>query len=445
MNATPIIKKDLLLVLLVLLVAAILRLPNLAFPDRTMFDEVVYREYTLMTLEHRPHFDIHPPLAKLLMLFVTKAYPSEAEHVPVRGGEPFGDFPYVPMRTLVAVFGIALPAIVYGIARAIGQRPLVALIPAALVALDNALILYSRAILPDMILLSLEFAGLLFAIIASRRERGGTLLGVISIALFALAIAVKWTALGMLFVGALFLLSGKRYAALASGVLIVPLVYALAFSAYLSEFPEGGRLQPVIVPYVVPWIEEASFPKGGGIDETLAFIPLHTELALRANTDPEVNAEVFRAAPPIRWPLGASGILFWHSRGSMESIHLMGNVVAWTMAILAFAVYLARLAVRTARKRPIDRPTLILAIGALANYLPFLVIDRPLYLYHYFATLLLLFLLVPEASPLFATMSEKRRRALIALVIAIVAFGFIVILPETYGCSFGGWTPACIP
>ena len=448
MNTLPRYARDLFFLMLILVVAALLRLTGIAHPDMTMFDEVIYKNYITMTLAGQPSFDIHPPLAKLLMLEVAKGYDFPLTHNMTKEMVPFGSFPYVPLRSLVALFGMLLPVFVYGIGRKIGYSSKWALVPALFVACDSALILYSRVMLPDMILLTMNFAGIFFAISAAK-ARGVMryLYTALAICSLAAAFSIKWTALGILATALAIFIRKKMWWTVIGVFVMTPLVYIGSFLVFFQYFPSGGSIAPMFEgtqdPYNIGWITSVEFPHGKNLADDIAFLPTLHRTIIRANTDSEVNKQVFRPEGPRDWPLGKSSITFWHQNNGGAKISLTGNIVLWSISFLLLCYECCRLAIRALRKktRTTDGYELLLVFGFLVNYVPFFFIARPMYIYHYFPALILLFLLIPKLSShlqndliqLVNVPILPKLLAAIAIMFAILCF--LVLLPSTYGFS----------
>lgn len=442
---------DLIYCFLLFTIAILLRYPFVSHPNMSMFDELLYKNYVSMTLAGEPSFDIHPPLAKLLMIKVSEHYDFPLSHNKVKAMEPFGEFPYVPLRELSALFGAILPLFVYGIGRKIGYERKIALIPAFLVTTDNALITYSRVMLPDMILLTLIAAGIFFTVAAiSTLGHKRTLYSALSIIVLSAAFSVKWTALGVIVVAVALFVRKKMWKSILGIFIIAPIVYITSFLLFFQFFPAGGQMLPMFAgsddPFNVAWITEPAFPHGGNLDEALAFLPTLHGIILRTNSDPEIMNQVFRSKPAYLWPLGRSGILFWHSRVSDALIRFSGNVVVWGIAFLLFLYECFSITWAFFRKtfKQFDDFELFLVAGYLVNFLPFLIIDRPMYLYHYFTALLFLFLLIPKVLPRLSadlvrlTGNAKLPRILLTLAIVFSVSCFFLLLPTTYGFTFFG-------
>lgn len=448
---TFLISRDFALLVLLLFIAALFRFPSIAAPSITEFDELIYRNYIVMTLAGQPSFDIHPPVTKLLMLGVAKQYEFTLIHSSEKRMQPFGDFPYVPLRRFVALFGVLLPLFIYAIGRKIGYESVIAFIPAAVVALDPALILYSRVMLPDMILLVAVFAGIFFALSAAKAS-GVTRqsFAAAAIVLFGCAVSTKWTALAALAVVVALFVRKKMWGAIAAAFVVIPLIYVGSFLVFLQYFPNGGTVAPMFKgntdPYNVPWITEVEVPASGNMIRSLSFLADFHKIILRANTDHEVNSQVYRPESARDWPLGKSDILFWHEEEGAALIRLTGNVVLWSSAFILFVYECYSLSRRLRRKELTEAEDyeLLLVAGYLMNYLPFFFISRPMYLYHYFTALIFLFLLAPMVLPRLrddlVRISGRPRLPLIllALLLSAAVTCFVLLLPTTYGFNLFG-------
>ena len=127
-------------------------------------------------------------------------------------------------------------------------------------------------------------------------------------------------------------------------------------------------------------------------------------------------------------------------------IRLTGNVPLWCIGFLLFIYECLDIVLRLMkkRKRVFDEYEFILVLGYLINYLPFLLISRPMYLYHYFVALLFLFLLAPKILPrLRDDLVYITGRPMVSVVLTVVALAtaivcFVLLLPTTYGFTFFG-------
>lgn len=434
--------RDIAIILALFLLAAFLRLPGLDHPQTTIFDEPVYANFTIKTNEHIPFFDIHPPFIKLLFARVAGTMPYETSWVPIEFNADVGDFPLHRERVLVAIFGIFLVPVVYVAARMLGLHPPLALIPALLVALDNGLIISSRAMLPDMIILTLEFSAFALALLGLRMQRGswgasGMILA--SALVIGVAVASKWTALGIFGVIMLLYLQRGAIRAMIATAVTVPVVYIAIFLIYFSGFPPGVPMQQVLSYLDLPSVRALQI--SGDIWKDIALLPRYHAQMAQVNSDPGFIAHTLAAPGASSWPFARNPMVFWKDTPSRSAIVFWGNPYAWIIAFALGVALLGILFIREGLERPkafLMRPEILLAVGFVANYIPFLLISRPMYPYHYFPALMFLYLLFPFAVREIAArgkavIGEQQTRIILATLLLPIPLVFLLLLPMTYG------------
>ena len=443
--------RDIQCVALIFVLAALLRLPHLEFPNVTQWDELIYTDNALLLLHSTPYVDTHPPLARILFAEAARSEtPIGEEVIPLGENRPFGNFPYTSVRLLVAFAGILFTLAVYLVGRLMGHSPRLAMLPALFVAIDSALTLYSRSILADTILLLLGFLSLAAALWLVRTVPGRKrmLLILLSGIALGLALSVKWIALGMLLVISLLLLIRGHLRALVAVTGIAILVYVSVFTAYLLIYiPEGGQAKNVGMELAPGYVGNIEFPPFHSVTDALAFLPEYHKVMFATNNDPYVTASLQKVRGPLSWMISQPEIVFWsdpeHTDGvpSDQHIVVVGNFMIWMTGLCAWIFNLMwniRESLRR-RKFSIDRNELVLMIGYLANYMPFFFIHRQMFVYHYFTALIFLFLLVPYALPRVRLGIESVTRdrtfsyVFMGFICALVALNFFYNLPTTYG------------
>ncbi|HSE35097.1 MAG TPA: hypothetical protein VLB83_03165, partial [Candidatus Paceibacterota bacterium] len=129
-----------------------------------------------------------------------------------------------------------------------------------------------------------------------------------------------------------------------------------------------------------------------------------------------------------------------------RQITLAGNPILWTLALIAFLLALVAAGTRSERTRsekregfgPVTLP-LVLIAGYLGNYAPFFLIERPMYLYHYFAALCFLFLALPwglcAIDDLLARVMPSRamRIGILGFVVCMVILVYLLLAPWVWG------------
>lgn len=430
-------------VFIILLLALLLRLPFIAHPNVTQFDEVIYSNFVLRMLDGQPFFDIHPPLARMLFAEIARMFdPISISAIPMLPNQPFGDFPFVALRYFTAFLGSLLPLIIYGIGRLLKYSPRSAALPALFIVVDNAFIIYSRTILPDTILLCFNFLALGSALAMLRvksKKLSFALLIAASIAI-GCALSIKWLALGVLGTIWLLFLFERRYGAIIISGLLALTTYVAIFSAFFFYFPEGGRIDPFIEAYNIPMIRDIVFPKTDNVKEVLKFLPEHHKIMLDANTDEAIAKKILWSSGPIAWAASRTSINFGvNARG--ERIALQGNDLLWVMSLLLLCFQTGWILwhVKQKHKWPLGRDETILLAGYIINYLPFFFIHRPMHLYHYFPALIFLFLMIPKIAPrmirCIEILSQDRLLAwtLAYFTLFLVFVNFLLSMPTIYG------------
>ena len=430
-------------VLLILILSAFLRLPFLDYPDRTLFDEVIYTNFAIHIIHEAPFFDIHPPLGRLIFAQIAAHSPFNLWGLPMETNMQFGEFPYATLRLFVALFGTLLPLLFYMIGRLLGYTPRQAGIVALFAIFDNALVLYSRTVLPDTLLLFANFLGFAAAIAATKTKTRGrrNMLIVLAGLLLGLAMATKWTALGV--IGTIWILffSARMYRAIIATGIIVIVCYLGIFIAYFTHFPQGGRVDPVLYPYNKPWIADMRFPRGERIGDIAEYLPQMHQVMLRADSDPDISKVTLQSAGPLSWPAARSSLTFWVNDAQNKTIVLRGNELLWFLTFFALLFEIGWIMARLTRKHswPIDRVETILLVGYFSNYLPFFLIHRPMFLYHYFTAFIFLLLLLPRIAPRMIscigsiTHDAALAKTLMYATILLVMINFFLIAPTTYG------------
>ncbi|KAJ2789917.1 Dolichyl-phosphate-mannose--protein mannosyltransferase 4, partial [Coemansia helicoidea] len=124
-------------------------------PAQVVFDEVHFGKFASYYLRRQYYFDVHPPLAKMLVAVGGWMVGYDGAFLFEKIGLDYmaNGVPYIIMRSWVALFGFALPLLVYVIMAESGYSVLASLLAALLVTFDNALVTQGRLILLDNIMI----------------------------------------------------------------------------------------------------------------------------------------------------------------------------------------------------------------------------------------------------------------------------------------------------
>ena len=448
-------------VFLFLVAAALLtRFWRLWEPSDVVFDEVHFGKFISGYFTGEYFFDIHPPLGKLIIALAGWMGGFQPGFTFKDIGQAYGDTAYLPLRAAPALFGAMLVPVIYVLVRQLGGSTKAAALGAGLVLLDNALLVESRFILLDSMLLFFGFLSLSLYL-AARRQRPGSrpwaiLLLLTGVALGA-TVSTKWTGLGMLVVVGLAafvdLVSTARgplrpWAWKAMGyilcLLMVPAaLYSASWMVHFALLPKSGIGDDFMS------FEFRASLEGSGSPSTRSLNSL--EKVVEVNRNMYKTNSGIRADHPYKsdwwgWPYLPRGVSFW-SKGDGDNtarIYLVGAPFLWWLVMLAglaCVLVATRLALRYRGLEPKGKRFVqssgLLVVGVLVSWLPFAPIQRPLFLYHYFFPLLFSILL---ASLVFDRLWARfghtvQLKAISIAALVLLVLGFLLFSPFSYGYS----------
>jgi len=422
--------------------AAVTRMVAITHPRAVVFDEVYFRDTTLRYLTGSYFFDLHPPLGKLLLAGWAKLIGVTAT--------PQSTDPVVALRILPALAGTALVTVFYQLLRELAASRRVATFGAALLLLDNAILVESRLTLIDSMLLLFGISAVT-CYLASRRRTGRAhwILLIASAVLAGMAVSTKLTGLSAIGVIGLVWLAQTlrnrvnwRIALPQAGVLLlVPgAVYVSVFAIHFHLLPHSGpgdafmsaRFQSTLV-------SNPNYNPAASMPFTDRFAELNKamhsyELALNNSHHPYSSGW-------LSWPFLKRPVYYWTA--GKEYIYLQGNPIIWwglIAGVVIVAVGWMRRPELFARHR---WAMALLGVAWAANFLPFAGIVRPMFLYHYFFAFMFCIAAVSIGLGLLAgwmTDGEKvwqfpslGSAALYWGILAAALAGFLFFAPISYG------------
>nr|XP_042710216.1 protein O-mannosyl-transferase 1 isoform X3 [Chrysemys picta bellii] len=152
---------------------------------------------------------------------------------------------------------------------------------------------------------------------------------------------------------------------------------------------------------------ELHSPTQADISKNLSFMARFTELQWKILTLKNEDTEHKYSSSPLDWITMDTNIAYWFHPISGAQIHLIGNVLTWASANVATLVYVCLFLWYLLRRRrkicdiPEDAWRLWVSAGGLCvggwavNYLPFFMMEKTLFLYHYLPALTFQILLIP--------------------------------------------------
>ena len=190
---------DSFVILVIGVISAGARLWTISYPETVTFDEVHFGNFTSWYVRNEFHFDIHPPLGKMIMAAISKAagYKGDIASFSSIGSDyRMNETQYVMIRMIPAIFASMCAPLLYSSARCLDISVLPSVLGALMVALDSSMIVESKFILSDGML---HFFSALhyFTFCLFLREQTYTMAIISGITLGA-AGACKFTALGLI-------------------------------------------------------------------------------------------------------------------------------------------------------------------------------------------------------------------------------------------------------
>uniref|UniRef100_A0A8C2WLG2 Protein O-mannosyl-transferase 1 n=1 Tax=Cyclopterus lumpus TaxID=8103 RepID=A0A8C2WLG2_CYCLU len=143
------------------------------------------------------------------------------------------------------------------------------------------------------------------------------------------------------------------------------------------------------------------------VDRKMSFWAKFLELQWKMLTVKQEDSEHKYSSSPLEWITMETNIAYWLHSSTNAQIHLIGNPVSWGVAHLSLLAYQLLAAVYLLRRRRglKDLPDGVWAQfvclgcvcvgGWLVNFVPFLLMEKTLFLYHYLPALCYLHLLSP--------------------------------------------------
>lgn len=310
----------------------------LSYPAYRVFDEVYFPVFAKQYLDGVNVFDVHPPLGKFFIAL---------------GVWAFGDGG-IGWRIVPLLFGFACVWVVGALWYRYTRDRLASVLAAFLVAIDGMFIAYSRVGLMDGILVFFMLATLLLMLNQPKRL---PLLGVAT--LFGLTISIKWVGAAVVVPLAYLAWRQKRVGEWLFSLWWSAAVYVMVVG--VGEWLDGSK---DVLESIVKWNADAA----------------HYHAALTA-THPY-------ASPWWSWPLLERPVLFIYDAagdGAVQVMTTLGNPLLWWgsgVAVLGSVGYLLWL--RLMRREPVAHHPLVLPLlGWGASFLPWALVDRVVFLYHY--------------------------------------------------------------
>lgn len=450
-------------------VALMMRMWNLGQFDAPVFDEVYFPVFAENYLDGESFYDVHPPLGKYII----------ALGIQLLGRGEWG------YRIMPAFMGALIPVLVAGVAYRLTYWRNYALLAGALMLTDGLFLVESRYGLMNVFLVAFGFAAQIFMLTGLvHKGANKAVLFMCSGVMLGAAIAVKFNGLffSLLFIALMILAWGVKWlwpqhlshlGVLARIVevrwwhylfcFILPafVFYAIAWIPHLILMPQTGAQLPESSLWIPTWVPELFHPVLEFCRPLLEFLRAvvsinqslingHTGSNLVVTDDtpvhpycstslwplvrqlpilPNLLPQEFWGAGAWSWPvLGRPVGYYFNSEGNIwRAVHALGNPILWWLGIVAI-VGLSLRGLRRLRGVPA-----YLLLGFAANYLPWFLISRCVFIYHYMSALA--FVIMALAWVACWWLHDLRRwvRGVGVTVVTLVIAGLFFFAPVWFG------------
>ena len=444
--------KTLCIGLLILIGAFTLRFFNLGDIPGSTFDEVFYPRYGFDYLTGETFFYSHPPLGNYIYTAAIWIY-SQIPWIDLTSIESltFEELPPLSYRWINAVFGSLLCLLVYFLANAVFKNKNFALIVSFFVAIDGSLLVDSRFALPNIFIVFFGLSALLCAA-KSRSSDDNARYWLLFCGIFlGLSVSVKWNGLGYLLIILSFFLihyfinifDGHRFGKKDLSQSNQEKIMAI------DSIPKWEHLlyvlaTPLLV-YVLVSIPDLQFNTEHGFLEKQKQMLGYHQYMVEENEHPYCSKW-------YSWPLMIRPIgYFFSSQEAMgalgnqimqfQDVHLFPNpFLYWfsAIAILIMGVQWLKLFWQWISQGIVSHECylfLFILIGYFANLLPWALVSRCLFLYHYQPASVFAFFALAWYLAKYIKSESLKYRVLSWGILTIVFISFLYWLPIQLGIS----------
>ncbi len=474
------LKDKIFIILFVLAIAT--RFFYFNFPGEVVFDEVHFGKFVRSYFTQENYFDIHPPLGKLLIAGTAKIGEFKITDDFNQIGQNYDQNNLLVLRFLPTLISILFIPLIYLFAFELTNSRRASFFSAFLILFDNAILTQSRFGLLDIFLLFFSILAIYFYILQEKTNLTKQKVWFLIFSGLSLGISysIKWTGLATIpligIIAFYYLFKNRAYKTFFISLFIVYLtsliIYISGFAIHFAILTKPGSGDA----YFSPDFKKQAF--------TEKFIEINKKMLLH---NIGIKKDHPYASTPKEWPFNQKPIFYWQKEKTEEKkqelntkleniknqlilnqqsalsvekeikiiqkdisnwtnkqqIWLIGNPVVWFLGLISIISGIILILIRLMTKKIKSFnliPPLFLIFAWAINFLPFILITRPLFLYHYFLPLTFSLTLSGFILNYFIEMSstnDKNCKKFITLgLLTFIVIGFLVIAPLTYGLNF---------
>lgn len=433
-------KNEWFIAIFILVFSMVVHLVLFGYPASVVFDEVHIGHYITEYLKGNYMFDVHPPLGRLIFVFFAIIMGATSDVNFDHIGNILPEWA-IFLRIVPIVSGILLPIVVYGILRYWNIPKHLSLLGGILLCIENSLIVQSRFLLVDSILILFGFISILvyFYYRSKINEvyKYKVIILFISILFASLAFCIKWTGLSFI----LFIIiceihrRGIRNSIkfILASLFELFIIYAFIFSLHFTLLPNSGSGDDFMSPEFQKTLIGNKYYDDKNIKPLKfwqSFYEVNIEM-FKANT--RLNTPHSYSSKWYTWPLEYRPIYYWNKVDSVDNdiesyIYLIGNPIIYWIGFISIIILLIFILKNKIYKEGSDYFVLL---GFLINFIPFIYIGRVMFLYHY--QVALVFSCMAIIIVLNKINNQKIKNIMIVLITISSFILFIYFSPLTYG------------
>ena len=397
---------DIIIILVLTYVSYWTRSLSLQHPDNVVFDEVHFGKFTNYYVNHSYFFDIHPPAAKLIIYAFSRAF---QYHGDINFEYPnYRSLDYYSLRQIPALFATFCSPLIYLSCKGFNLSRFASLTAGIMIICETSMIVEAKFILTDGILhfftcLSIFFLSLVYRYDSYTPEWvSATIASGIAI---GLTISTKFTSLSFIplcaFVHLIQILEKRKQFDMHFLVDLTQRGLLTAFPIFLIYFA-CFYLHFMLLPYkgtgyhgmsqqfqntLIDRNATNAIRKSSNYPVFFRIMELNTVMHF---SNMKLNATHPYSSKWYQWPfLSAKWVLFWISGAKRISCLIQPfNVLVGTISIIIQIVLLLSFKLLNDKYKKKFIFVSIFSVGYICSYLPFCLIPRILFIYHYIIPLI---------------------------------------------------------
>ncbi|KAK8886342.1 hypothetical protein M9Y10_041805 [Tritrichomonas musculus] len=431
---------DYFLLLFATIISLTTHLLKIGEPSSVVFDEVYFGNFTNFYHYGEYYFDIHPPLGKLLLYAGSLISGYKAKEVYSRIGAPLNPREIMKLRIWPALFGSLRSPILFVTLKFLNVSPQWCFTVALIISLDNALLVESRLVLIEAFLSFFACLTLLATSIIIRkpekRKVNIYLICVLAGLSAGATVSIKFTGSGVavmlvfaIFINYPFIEAFKMsFICAISGFFVFFIQFIIHFHL-LPRRGDGCRFQPFYCAYLQysPSLNQSTNARYESYQNQhkkrgiVYYIVDLIRVMLSSNF--AIHVQHSYSSKWWQWPLMCGKMTYlWVEQN--KQLWCIGNPIVWYSGLIGIITWV----ISSFFKFDV-RVNLWVFFGYMISYLPFSLIKRVMWNYHYFIPLL-----ISLVAGALAANSIRPRAIIVPSLICAASFAlYIVYFPLTYG------------